>query len=322
MTLASPGSHAGVMTDLEQALEDGDSVLDTATALTYLSRGEIRWRVSSGRWQRPCRKALVAHSGPLTNIQMLRVSLIAAGPRSALGGLTAAWLDGFKGFGDADPFEERPINILIPATRTRRTELPFANIRLHYSTALTDLDVHPARDPRRTRMARSLVDAAAWRPTDRGAMAILAAGVQQGLTRVDDLRAVLRRPGPMRRRGLMLEVLGDIEGGAQALSELDFTRKVIRQFRLPEPSRQAGRRDSRNRQRWIDVMFDRWKVMVEIDGAQHIRPLDQWDDMERGNDFTIDGYRVLRFPAWCVRQNPEYVAGKILEALRRSGYRE
>lgn len=307
---------------LERIIKDQEGVLRTADALAFLTAGELRWRIESGRWQRLCRGIVVTQSGPLTDHQALWAVLLRWGPQAAFGGLTAARLDQFTGFDDKVPFAKGPIYVLAPPGSKPRPAPLGLRVVVHRTRMLTRDDVHPLRRPRRTRIARSLADAADWRATDRGAMAILAAGVQQGLTRVDDLRAVLRRPGPMRRRGLMLEVLGDIEGGAQALSELDFTRKVIRQFRLPEPSRQAGRRDSRNRQRWIDVVFDRWKVMVEIDGAQHIRPLDQWDDMERGNDFTIDGYRVLRFPAWCVRQNPEYVAGKILEALRRSGYRE
>lgn len=305
------------MTDFERTLEDAGSVLDTATALSYLSRGQIRWRVSSGRWQRPCKGALVTHSGPLPWIQMLRVSLIAAGPGAALGGLTAAWEDGFKGFGDTDPAYERPIHILVPATRKRRTELPYPNIKLHYSTALTDLDVHPARDPRRTRIARSLVDAASWRATDRGAMAILAAGVQQGKTQVCDLLAVLDRRKTLYRRRLMYEVIADIEGGAQALSELDFTGLVVRRFGLPEPTRQVAKRDSRGRRRWIDAVWERQKVMVEIDGAQHSGPLEQWDDMERDNDFNAEGYRVLRFPAWLVRRDPAAVARAIQSALNR-----
>lgn len=305
-------------TDLAQVLADADCVLDTATVLTYLTKAEIRWRVTSGKWQRPCQGVLVTHSGPLTWCQMLRVALLAAGPRAALGGLTAAWLDGFRGFGDQAPDEERPIHLLTPVGYSRRALLPLPTMKLHYTRVLTELDVHPVRAPRRTRTARSLVDAAAWRTTDRGAMAVLAAGVQQGKTRVDDLRAVLDRIRTVRRRRLMYEILMDIEGGAQALSELDFSRKVVRQFRLPEPSRQVGRRDSRGRQRWIDVVWEEQKVIVEIDGAQHIEPLEQWDDMQRDNDFSAEGYRVLRFPAWLVRRNPDYVARQIMQALRAS----
>lgn len=305
---------------LDQMLEVADGVLDARSVLEWLTPGELHWRVASGRWQRPCRGVIVAHPGPLTETQALRVAWLSAGPQAVLAGLTAAWLGGFTGFGDKKAIADKTIYLLVPPSHKKRIAAPLANIKVHYSRALPDGDVCLLLEPRRTKMARSLIDAASWMATDRGAMAVLAAGVQQRRTRVQDLREVLDRIKTARRRTLMREILGDIEGGAQALSELDFTHKVIRQFRLPEPSRQSGRRDSRGRQRWIDVMFDEWKVAVEIDGAQHLEPLEQWDDMDRGNDLTIDGYRLLRFPAWRVRKDPEFVARKILQALRRAGY--
>ena len=192
----------------------------------------------------------------------------------------------------------------------------------HYARALTDQDVHPLRQPRRTRIARSLVDAAAWMPTDRGSMAVLAAGVQQGLVRVDDLRLVAVRIETLNHRKLIIEALGDIAGGSQALSELDFIRLVVRACDLPQPSRQVARRDARGRRRWSDVMWDEYKIVAEIDGAQHTEdPLQRWDDMERDIDLGLDGYLTLRFPAWLVRANPEYVARRILEALCKAGYR-
>ena len=153
-------------------------------------------------------------------------------------------------------------------------------------------------------------------PTDRGAMAVLAAGVQQGLARVADLRLVADGIETRRRRKLIIETLGDIAGGSQAMSELDFIRLVVRAFGLPEPSRQSARRDRRGRRRWIDAAWDDCKIAVEIDGAQHTEdPLQRWDDMERDIDLMLDGYRTLRFPAWLVRKDPEYVARRILEAL-------
>jgi very-short-patch-repair endonuclease len=63
-------------------------------------------------------------------------------------------------------------------------------------------------------------------------------------------------------------------------------------------------------------MWDDYKVAAEIDGAQHTEdPFQRWDDMERDNDLTVDGYRTLRFPAWLVRQRPEVVAAQIRRAL-------
>jgi very-short-patch-repair endonuclease len=314
MTLAA--EHDSALTDL---LTCQDGVLATATALAFLTCGELRWRIRSGRWQQPARGVVVAQSGPLTENQVLRIALAWAGPRAALGGLTAAALDGLGGFHDRKPFPDRPVHLVLPQGRSRRRPPPRIRVVTHYSRLLGPEDVHPAREPRRTRIARSLVDAAAWMPSDRGAIAVLAAGVQQRLVRTGDLEDTIRRNPKLRRRKVIGAALGDIAGGAQALSELDFTRQVIRRHRLPEPSRQMARRDEDGRRRWIDVAWDRWRVLVEIDGAQHMDALQYWDDMDRTNDLEIDGYRVLRFPAWAVRWQPEYVARKILEALRRAG---
>jgi hypothetical protein len=187
---------------------------------------------------------------------------------------------------------------------------------VHYSTALGPEDVHPLKQPPRTRIARSLVDAAAWMATDRGAMAVLAAGVQQQLARVEDLTRVVAANQRLHRRRLIRQTLGDIAGGARALSELDFTYLVVRAYKLPEPDRQRRRKDSNGKNRYFDAIWEQAKVIVEIDGAQHAEPLQYWDDMDRDIDLQLAGYQVLRFPAWIVRYNPAYVAAKIREALK------
>ena len=303
--------------DLSEVLDAQEGVLSTSTVLRFMSEDQLRWKISSGRWQRPSRGVVIAHSGAPTERQLLRAVLLRAGPRSALAGLTAARLDGFKGFDDKAPFADRPIYLLVPYGYKRRTPPLGLNVVTHYSQRLAEADVHPMRQPRRTRIARSLIDAAAWMPTDRGSMAVLAAGVQQGLVRVADLRLMADRTETLRRRKAIIETLGDVAGGSQALSELDFIRLVVRPFGLPEPSRQSARRDRRGRRRWIDAAWDDCKIAVEIDGAQHTEdPLQRWDDMERDIGLTLNGYRTLRFPGWLVRDNPEYVAGRILEVLR------
>jgi hypothetical protein len=303
---------------LDEVLIDHEGVLGTALARQFMTESQLRWQITSGRWQQPARGVVVAQSGPLTDRQLLRAALLRAGPQASLAGLTAARLDGLKGFDDKRPMRDTPIYLLVPVGYRRRIPPRGLDVVTHYSRALTDVDVHPTRQPRRTRMARSLIDAAAWMPTDRGSIAVLAAGVQQGLVRVDDLRLLVGRMETLHRRKLITEVLADIAGGSQAISELDFLRLVVRPFGLPEPSRQSARRDRRGRRRWIDAAWDDRKIAVEIDGAQHTEdPLQRWDDMERDLDLTLDGYHTLRFPAWLVRHNPGYVARRILEALSR-----
>jgi very-short-patch-repair endonuclease len=303
---------------LARLLDDADGVLPAGTAMKYLTRDALRWRVESGRWQQPCRGIVVAHSGPLTEIQALRIAVLWAGPGAALAGLTAATLDGLTGFADRGKPGERSIHLLVPAfsqVRRARPDLPLA---VHYSRLLGADDIHPLRRPPRTRMARSLVDAAAWMATDRGARAVLAAGVQQRLVRVTDMAAVVARNQRLPRRGIIRDTLDDIAGGAQALSELDFAR-LLRRHRLPQPDRQAQRRDSLGRRRWLDAVWEAARLIVEVDGAHHMEPVQYWADMDRDNDFTLNGYRVLRFPAFAVRYRPGYVAGKIREALRQAG---
>jgi hypothetical protein len=45
-----------------------------------------------------------------------------------------------------------------------------------------------------------------------------------------------------------------------------------------------------------------------------------WADMERDNELTVGGYRVLRFPAFAVRDSPDAVARQLAEALRQAGW--
>jgi len=243
-------------------------------------------------------------------MQTLWVATFWAGPGAALAGLTASRLQGLKGF----ERKADAVHVLVPTVHTVRPARPGFPLVVHYTRHLEPADVHPGRRPPQTRLARSVVNAASWMGTDRGAQAVLAAAVQQRLVRTTDLAAVLDRSERAYRRKLMITTLADIAGGSHALSELDFTRLVIRQFGLPEPERQVPRRDSTGRRRWLDAVWEETRLLVEIDGAAHLDVLTYWDDMNRSNDLTKD-YRILRFPAWVVRYQPEYVAAKIRQAL-------
>jgi Protein of unknown function (DUF559) len=116
---------------------------------------------------------------------------------------------------------------------------------------------------------------------------------------------------------VILGTLHDIAGGAEALSEIDFTRQVIRAFGLPEPTRQVARYDSLGRRRWLDAMWEDARIIVEIDGIHHVDADQWWDDMDRENAMKLDGYLVLRFTSFVVRYRPGYVAAQIREALRK-----
>jgi hypothetical protein len=116
----------------------------------------------------------------------------------------------------------------------------------------------------------------------------------------------------------MLTTIHDIAGGSHALSELDFLNLVIRPFRLPPPDRQVARCDAHGKRRWLDAIWEKARLIVEVDGAGHLEVLQYWDDMERDNDLRLQGYTTLRYPTFAVRYCAAHVASQISRALRDS----
>ena len=283
-------------------------VLTYAQARRHLSAKAIQHRLASGRWQRVHRSVLITHSGPIGTDQWRWAALLATGQDAVLAGLSALHLRGY---------ESSTVHVLIPARRRARS-VP-AGVVVHRSSVLDGRDVLLATHLPRTRPARSLVDAAQWAPTVAEARAIIAAGFQQRLVRERDVRDVLERLPRARRRHLIRRTVDDVVGGAESLAELDFLG-LCRRGGLPEPSRQAVRRDASGRRRYLDALFEPWQVHVEIDGGQHFEARQAWADMRRQNDLWVSGIRVLRFPAWAIRSDPAGVIAQVRAALTAAGW--
>ena len=71
--------------------------------------------------------------------------------------------------------------------------------------------------------------------------------------------------------------------------------------------------------RWLDACWERARLVAEVDGLWHMDATAWWADMRRDNGLTLSGYRVLRFPAFAVRDQPEVVAAQIADALGLAG---
>jgi hypothetical protein len=281
-----------------------------AQLLNFMTEEGIRAKVASGRWQLPHPGILVMHSGPVSAAQQLWVDLLCCGPGAVLAGLTAAIADGLTGIQPNLP------QFLVPHGRqvTDRCDL-----MVHSSTRLGPADLHPLKRPQRTRAPRSFVDAASWASTDAEARTILAAGVQQRLVRVADMLLVVEAVPNLRRRRVIRLILRDVDGGAHSLPEIDFV-ELCRTFGLPDPSRQVARLDSSGRRRWLDVFWDEFDLVVEIDGLFHMEASQWWSDMWRGNEHAVRLEGVLRYPSFAIREEPERVASQLTEALRARGW--
>lgn len=214
---------------LEHVLHRRRGVFRPADVEPWLSCTDIRREVAEGRWTRPHHSVYLAHNAKLTDEQARWVCLLSAPPGSALGGLTAAGLDGFTGFAVTQN------QLVIPPgfAKPRRTGLASYD-----STQPSTADVHPLREPRRTRLPRGLVDAASWSESERRARAIVLAGMQQRVVRPSDLRDALSRRGRCKHHALITESIDAAEGGDASVPEHDF-ELIRRQFRLPPSGRQV-----------------------------------------------------------------------------------
>jgi hypothetical protein len=109
----------------------------------------------------------------------------------------------------------------------------------------------------------------------------------------------------------------DIAQGAEALSEIDFSRLCVR-FGLPRPVHQAIRVEPGGRRRYLDAQWTRAdgkRVAAEVDGALHLTPRRWWDDQFRQNELTIGGTSVLRFPSVVLRTEPALVADQLRRVI-------
>jgi hypothetical protein len=270
----------------------------------------ISANIAANRWQRWGR-AIVLHSGPLTQHERWHVALINCGRRSVLTSFTAAQLAGLRGW------ERSETHVLVPhGVAIRRVAgLP---VVLHHTSVWPVARWH---DYHCHDIAAALIRAAGSYLNVRSACGLLAAAVQQQVADPERLIERLDAAPTVRHRAALRRALVDIAGGADALSEIDFVR-LCRRARLPRPRQQAIRRDSNGRRRFLDASWRRSDgrlVVAEVDGALHLSVRRWWDDQLRQNELVVGGAIVLRFPSVIVRTDPELVAAQLRRALLLDG---
>ncbi|WP_232074995.1 endonuclease domain-containing protein [Phytohabitans suffuscus] len=250
----------------------------------------------------------------MTVYQRLWVASLAVGHGRPvwLAGSSALTVLGMRGL------DTRTVHVLVDARdRPRR---PPPGVVVHRTRHLPPEDQHCLGRPPCTKPARSVVDAAQWVCSDREAIAVIASAFQQRLVAPAHLAPVLARMIHLKRRRIIVAAVADASGGAESVAEVDFAR-LCRRGGLPEPSRQMVRVDSAGRRRYRDVYFDDWRLHVEIDGVQHMEPRSWYADMRQHNEVTIAGERLLRFPAWMIRHQPDEVLDQLRAALYTAGWR-
>lgn len=109
-----------------------------------------------------------------------------------------------------------------------------------------------------------------------------------------------------------------VHRGMESLGELAVA-KECRKRGLPEPTRQVVRR-APNGKYFLDIYWEEWQVVVEVDGIHHTWAGQVVGDALRQNDLVLAGEAVLRLSLLGLRAKPDEFFAQIERALRNGGW--
>jgi hypothetical protein len=271
-----------------------------------VDRHVIARRVATERWQRVAHDVVAMTTGELTVRQRRWAAVLHGGEGALLSGLSAADDAGLE------RWSRDHIEVLVPY----EAPVPSALDGVLYRRSRRDLRAMRDRTAEipRCRIEPAVLMFAASERSERTAVGLLAAVVQQRLTSPELLEEWLDRLAPLRRSRLFRATLNDIAGGAQSLGEIDV-RRMCQRHRILMPHRQVRRRDSAGRRRFTDCEWKladgRWLVL-EVDGAFHME-VEHWeDDLARQRGLAALDRVIVHCTTRELRDTPELVARDLL----------
>lgn len=272
-----------------------------------ITRHEVVAHVAGQRWRPVHTQSVAVHTGPLPMLGRQWAAVFEGGGRSCLDGASALIAEGLG------HYTEDVIRVSVPRGVVVRRA---AGIAVRQTRRLRPEDLVPIGVPR-TRPDVAGVRAALWARSDKQATLLLTMAVQQRLTTPERLGAQALTVKRDSRRLLVTMVIGDLLGGVRSLGEHEFAHECRRRG-IPEPSRQVLRRSPEGRW-YLDVCWDEWGVVVEVDGIQHEWATNIVSDALRHNAVTLERAVVLRLPLLGLRVAPDEFFAQIRTALAGRG---
>ncbi len=261
-------------------------------------------QVDTGRWQRVHRGVYCSYTGPLTLLSRCEAALRAVGHDAILDGAAALQVNKVPGYAVG----KGPIEVVVSHGVVRRK---VAGVRIRQTTALTERSWWTRENMPVLRPEWAVVAVARRMPARaRGA---ITSAVQTGHVLAAQVFAVLLATGSFRGRPRLMTITRDIGGSRSELEALFIELCKRAGVSLPEqnyPLTLEGRRA------WLDACWPALGLAVEIDGkAYHVLSEDWESDLTRQNDIVLAGWRVLRFSAAALRDQPETVIATLRTAL-------
>jgi hypothetical protein len=282
-----------------------------------LPESAIDARLRRRRWQSLYRGSYAAFTGEPPRISLLWAAALRAGPGAALSYQTAAEIYGLT------TRPGRLIHVSVPPGRqlavSAQERHPAAPaVRIHRSVQLTQTR-HPLLSPPRTRIEETALDLAQQAADLDEAIFWLAAACGSRLTTAAKLRAALEARQRMPWRTELTAALADVSDGVQSPLEFRYVRDVERRHGLPKATRQVQRLSGGRRQ-FLDNLYERYLLVVELDGRAAHPVEGRWANIGRDNVSVVSGIFTLRYSWGDVTGRPCSVATEVATVLRSRGW--
>jgi hypothetical protein len=278
-----------------------------------MSAQAIQWRLSSGKWRRLHHGVYATFTGEAPREAVLRAALLRAGPGAMLSHETAAEIQGLS-----DKPSSR-IHVIVPIQRNpaRRHKIP--GVVIHRSSKRR-AEPRPDWQLPRTQIEDTVLDLIAAAGTFDDAYAWISRAVSRQLTTVECLRDALRARKKVRWRAWLTEALADAAEGIHFPLERRYVHDVERAHGLPRARRQASRR-RKTGVRYLDNLYDEYRVCVELDGEATHPPEQRWQDIRRDSEnLAADDTVTLRYGFTDITGHRCERAAELAAVLRRRGW--
>lgn len=267
-----------------------------------LTRKQIRGRIDRGRLVPIHHHVFLVAGAAPTFRARVRAAQLALGPSAFASHMTAAVLWAIRR-GEPDLID---ITVLGGGQRT------LAGVRVHRLRRAPDGELRTRHGLRLSAPARTICELAGHEPRETVEYAIQEAAANLRLT-PEELRRAASRWGRRSGAQMLRSILQDEgeDGLTRSWAERRL-RQILRgaNLRLPDHTNLvlAGHR--------CDAVWDDVRLIVEVDGiGTHGTPVAFVADRRMSTELTLAGWRVLRFAARQLRDEPLLVAVQIARAL-------
>ncbi|MBM6405256.1 hypothetical protein JQN72_13500 [Phycicoccus sp. CSK15P-2] len=284
-----------------------DRVVTRAELHTHgVTDARIHWLSGKGRWQVLLPGVVLLQPDAPTRRQQLVAAYLLGGPDAVIGGPAAARFHGVTGIPG-----HGVVHVLTPRSRARRRH-SWADVR---PTRLADPDVVAGSMVTFSSVARSVVDAATWAPSEEDALAWTIEAVQRGIVEVPDLftwvNRLNRRWSARPRRAVEAAATG-----AWSLPESELLTLLEGSPQLPEAWMNPRLQDAEGAALPTpDVWFDTVALAVMVHSKAFHDGQVAWDrTVSQDADLSASGVVVIGVTPAAIRSQPQAVLRRVERA--------